>query len=177
MPARIACPDTDDLLARIERTYDALPRAAGARVERIGPFELFVREGSGWPFYARPRLGAAQFTVYDLEAVLHRQRQTNNPEAIEWVLDITPDLLDVVQSRMAVELAPLMVLDPAGLPDPELARHCHVARPGPTGLHRLAIGQRGRRGHRLLSHRYGRQLRRYGRQLHRYGWRLHRYGG
>ncbi len=42
-------------LAQLEDYYDSAPRAR-SRVEEIGPFTLFVAE-SGWPYYARPRLG------------------------------------------------------------------------------------------------------------------------
>ncbi|HWM37583.1 MAG TPA: hypothetical protein VNS49_10785 [Streptomyces sp.] len=45
-----------ELLDEIERYYDAVPRS-GARVEDLGPLSLFIREGQGWPFYARPALG------------------------------------------------------------------------------------------------------------------------
>jgi GNAT superfamily N-acetyltransferase len=104
------------LLTRIERSYDAIPRVDGVQAESVGPFELFVREGAGWPFYARPRLGAAEFSPADVEAVLARQRELGVPEAIEWVLDATPALLPLVQLQLPVTLAPLMVLDPSGLP-------------------------------------------------------------
>jgi hypothetical protein len=39
------------VLEEIERYYDAVPRSA-ARVESIGPFEVFIKVGGGWPFYA-----------------------------------------------------------------------------------------------------------------------------
>jgi GNAT superfamily N-acetyltransferase len=106
------------LLTRIERSYDAIPRVEGVRVEAVGPFELFVRDGAGWPFYARPRLGAREFTETDVESVLARQRELGVPEAIEWVLDTTPALLPLVERLMPVTRAPLMVLDPAALPEP-----------------------------------------------------------
>ena len=35
------------VLERLERCYDAIPRVGGARVEAVGPFELFLREGPG----------------------------------------------------------------------------------------------------------------------------------
>jgi hypothetical protein len=108
--------DLTDLLARIERSYDAIPREDAVRVEPVGPFELFVREGPGWPYYARPRLGSVDFTSADVEAVLARQRELAVPQAIEWVLETTPALLPVAQHLLSVTLAPLMVLDPALLP-------------------------------------------------------------
>jgi ribosomal protein S18 acetylase RimI-like enzyme len=107
-----------ELLARVERTLDAFPRRPGVRVEAVGPFDLFVRDGAGWPFYARPRLGAADFTDVDVAALLARQRALDVPEAIEWVVDVTPGLLERMPERLPVRLAPLMVLDPQLLPAP-----------------------------------------------------------
>ncbi len=52
----MALPDTD-VFVRLERFYDALPRPY-ARAEDFGELVLFVREGEGWPYYARPRIGA-----------------------------------------------------------------------------------------------------------------------
>lgn len=104
------------ILDRIERTYDALPRRPGVRVEAVGPFELFLREEEGWPFYARPRLGMTGFTTDDVEAVLARQRELVVPQAIEWVVDVSGGLLEALPPRMAVVLAPLMMLAPTLLP-------------------------------------------------------------
>jgi ribosomal protein S18 acetylase RimI-like enzyme len=106
------------ILSHLERSYDAIPRVGGARVEAVGPFELFLRTGPGWPYYARPRLGTAQVTAVDVASVLARQRALGVPEAIEWVDDVTPALLPVVrQAGLSVVLAPLMVLDSALLPN------------------------------------------------------------
>ncbi|MFG2007492.1 GNAT family N-acetyltransferase [Micromonospora sp. NPDC048868] len=108
-----------DLFGRLERFYDAVPRDA-ARTEEYGPLVLFVREGAGWPFYARPRLDATGApSLADITAVRERQRELGLPEALEWVHETTPDLLAVARSAgLAVLEAPLMVLDPAALPDP-----------------------------------------------------------
>lgn len=99
-----------DLLDRLERYYDAVPRAR-SRVEQIGPFTLFIAE-SGWQFYARPRLGeTAQATPDDVRRVLERQRELDLPQSIEWVDEITPGLVDTVRAAGAdVELCPLLVL-------------------------------------------------------------------
>jgi ribosomal protein S18 acetylase RimI-like enzyme len=106
------------LLDRLERTYDGIPRVGGARAEPVGPFELFLREGPGWPYYARPRLGTTDVTVDDVQAVLARQREHGVPEAIEWVDDVVPALLPAVrESGLQVHIVPLMVLDPAALPE------------------------------------------------------------
>ena len=90
--------DSTALLARLERYYDAVPRAA-ARAEDFGPLTLFVTEGPGWPYYARPTLGvAAEVTVADVEAVRVRQRELGIPEAFEWVSETTPGLLAPVEA-------------------------------------------------------------------------------
>jgi ribosomal protein S18 acetylase RimI-like enzyme len=107
-----------DVFVRLERFYDAVPRDA-AVAEDIGGFVLFVRKGEGWPYYARPRLGADTPSAADVTAVRRRQRELGAPEAFEWVHETTPDLLAVARSAgLDVLLAPLMVLErPALVPD------------------------------------------------------------
>ncbi|MEU8297329.1 GNAT family N-acetyltransferase [Micromonospora sp. NPDC048909] len=108
-----------DLFDRLERFYDAVPRDA-ARVEEYGGLVLFVRDGGGFPFYARPRRDATEPpSLADVNAARERQRELGLPEAFEWVHETTPELLPVARSAgLAVLEAPLMVLDPATLPDP-----------------------------------------------------------
>ncbi|MER5336359.1 GNAT family N-acetyltransferase [Micromonospora sp. NPDC002717] len=107
-----------DLFDRLERFYDAVPRDV-ARTEEHGALVLFVRNGAGWPFYARPRLDATEPpSLADVAAVRERQRELGLPEALEWVHETTPDLLAVARSAgLSVLEAPLMVLDPGALPD------------------------------------------------------------
>jgi ribosomal protein S18 acetylase RimI-like enzyme len=111
-----------NVFVRLERFYDAVPRDA-AVAEDIGGFVLFVREGAGWPYYARPRLGAETPSAADVTAVRQRQRELGVSEAFEWVHETTPDLLAVARSAgLDVLLAPLMVLEHAALvPDLPLA--------------------------------------------------------
>ncbi|RIV38339.1 GNAT family N-acetyltransferase [Micromonospora radicis] len=125
-----------NLLARLEHFYDAVPRDA-ARVEDHGGCVLFVREGAGWPFYARPRLGADRSpTLADLTAVRARQRQLGLPEALEWVHEVHPELLAVARSAgLAVLEAPLMVLDPT-----TLARPAALAGTGAQGEPGAQVG-------------------------------------
>ncbi|MEV1146111.1 GNAT family N-acetyltransferase, partial [Micromonospora sp. NPDC049799] len=108
-----------NLFDRLERFYDGVPRDV-ARAEEHGSLVLFVREGAGWPFYARPRLDAADVpSLADVSSVRERQRELGVPEAFEWVHETSPDLLPVVRSAgLSVLEAPLMVLDPAAVPDP-----------------------------------------------------------
>ncbi|MDV3220954.1 GNAT family N-acetyltransferase [Intrasporangium sp.] len=90
--------ERDSLLARIETYLDLVPREA-AMTEEVGPFTLFVPdEGTGWHFYARPRLrGSATFTSRAVEKVLARQAELGLPPAIEWVDEVTPSLLPAVR--------------------------------------------------------------------------------
>ncbi|BAL86790.1 putative GCN5-related N-acetyltransferase [Actinoplanes missouriensis 431] len=108
-------PVDSGLFDRLERFYDALPRP-WARIEEIGALTLFVREGEGWPYYARPRPGSHTPSAADLVETRRRQRDLGVPEAFEWVHESMPDLLPVARSAgLDVLLAPLLVLDPAAL--------------------------------------------------------------
>ncbi|MFG1674941.1 GNAT family N-acetyltransferase [Micromonospora sp. NPDC049282] len=108
-----------DVLDRLERFYDAVPRD-GARTEEFDSLVLFVRDGAGWPFYARPRLDATDPpTLAEVTAVRARQRELGLPEAFEWVHEHQPDLLAVARSAgLNVLEAPLMLLEAERLPDP-----------------------------------------------------------
>ncbi|MDI2127634.1 GNAT family N-acetyltransferase [Yinghuangia seranimata] len=101
-----------DLLERVEAYLDAVPRAARPP-EDFGSLTLFLQEGDGWPYYARPTLGhAAQPTVGDVAAVRLRQRELGVPEAFEWVHESTPGLRDAAErAGLRVHSHPLMVLD------------------------------------------------------------------
>ncbi|MFE2531422.1 GNAT family N-acetyltransferase [Streptomyces sp. NPDC059371] len=101
------------LLNRLEEYYDAVPRH-GARAEDIGPLTLFVREGPGWPFYARPARGwSGPLEAADVRKVRARQRELGIPESFEWVAETTPTLRAAVEeSGLVVHEHPLMVLDP-----------------------------------------------------------------
>jgi ribosomal protein S18 acetylase RimI-like enzyme len=139
----VAQPDTD-VFVRLERFYDALPRPY-ARVEDFGNLVLFVREGEGWPYYARPRPGAGTPSAADITAVRRRQRELGVPEAFEWVHETTPDLLAVARSAgLDVLLAPLLTLDPAALvPDlPVTGATIHLLDPdSATYAHDLAASR------------------------------------
>ena len=57
-------------IERIDAFCDAVPRRR-ARAQEYGPLVLFVPTGPGWPYYARPRRGAA--------AAGHRRRRPRGP--------------------------------------------------------------------------------------------------
>jgi ribosomal protein S18 acetylase RimI-like enzyme len=100
-----------ELLDRLERYYDAAPRA-DARAERLGPFVLFVREGAGWPYYGRPAFGAQRFSSDDVQAVRIRMRELGIPEQFEWVGEVSPGLAAAAEEAgLHVHEHPLMVLE------------------------------------------------------------------
>lgn len=100
------------ILETLEQYYDAAPRPL-AVVEEAGPFTVFLRRSaSGWPYYARPRLGNTHaFTAADVAQVRARQRERGVPEALEWVRETTPSLLEAARTAgMRVRENPLLVL-------------------------------------------------------------------
>jgi hypothetical protein len=105
-----------DLLRRIDSFYDAVPRLR-ARAEAFEPFVLFVRTRPGHSYYARPVLGFERAKPSDILRVRARQRELHEPEAFEWVHEITPGLLGVAEAAgLVVVRAPIMALNPAELP-------------------------------------------------------------
>ena len=101
------------LLARIERYYDTVPRAA-ADTEECGPFTLFVSRAP-WTYYARPRLGLlTDITADDVRALRSFQVGLGVPEQIEWVTATTPSLGAAARATgLDVHDYPLMVLTSA----------------------------------------------------------------
>ena len=129
-------PVDSGIFDRLERFYDALPRP-WSRTEEIGSLVLFLREGEGWPYYARPRLGSPTPSAADLTAARKRQREAGAPETFEWVHETRPDLLAIARSAgLEVLLAPLLVLDPAALvPDlPMRGAHLRYLDPASPGF-------------------------------------------
>jgi GNAT superfamily N-acetyltransferase len=118
------------LLATLERYYDTAPRAQ-ARTEEVGPFTLFVKQGDGWDYYARPRLGLTEdITPADVAALRTRQRELGVAENIEWVHETTPSLLSAV--RATGSAPPPEPTSPGGLPVPG-------GLPGAGGLAALQV--------------------------------------
>jgi GNAT superfamily N-acetyltransferase len=112
MPAASPSSAPSGLLARIEAYYDAVPRTA-ARAEDWHPFTLFVNQGSGWAYYARPALGATVFRAADVRRVRQQQRALGVPETFEWVQEVSPAAAAAVAATgLSVALHPLLVLTP-----------------------------------------------------------------
>ncbi|MBA3765283.1 MAG: GNAT family N-acetyltransferase [Actinobacteria bacterium] len=99
-----------DVLQRINAYLDAAPKT-GARAEAIGPFTLFLNEGHGWRYYARPTPGATGFSTEAVRAVRQRQRALAQPETFEWIDELAPEVSSAAEADgMRVVHHPLMVL-------------------------------------------------------------------
>jgi GNAT superfamily N-acetyltransferase len=150
-------------LADIETYYDSVARPVAA-TEEVGPFTLFLAEpGTGWQFYARPRLGVDHdFTADDVRRVLDRQAELGVPRAVEWVDEVTPSLLPAVRAAVTgsheLELCPLLVLPTGadlGVPsrrtrllapdDPDLSDVVGAISAGFDESDQVAAGRPGRR--------------------------------
>jgi len=126
------------LLDRIDAYCDAVPRPV-TRAEDFGSLVLFVREGEGWPYYARPTRGGPGPAAADVARVRERQRELGIPEAFEWIEDVTPGMrAAATEAGVPPNDHPLMVhrggeAPAAGLdvrlvgPDEELAELASVA--------------------------------------------------
>ena len=144
----------ETVIARIDRFCDTVPKER-ARAEQYGPLVLFVPEGPGWPYYARPKHGPrGPITVANVRRVRARQRELGIPQSFEWIEQVAPDLTEAAAGTgLEVSAHPLMILDtpprrtdlPAGMAvrtvgwdEPDLARIVAVpdvafAHPG-TGV-------------------------------------------
>ena len=98
-------------IERIDAFCDAVPRRR-ARAEEHGPLVLFVPTGPGFPYYARPRRGAAEtVTAEDIRAVRARQRELLIPESFEWIDEASPAMTAAAPAGgLAARVHPLMVL-------------------------------------------------------------------
>jgi ribosomal protein S18 acetylase RimI-like enzyme len=104
--------DDEAVITRIDAFCDAVPRRR-ARAEAHGPLVLFVTEGPGWPYYARPRQGPRdRITAADVREVRERQRELGVPESLEWIEQTAPELASAARgSGLEVAAHPLLVLD------------------------------------------------------------------
>jgi GNAT superfamily N-acetyltransferase len=118
-----------ELLRRIDAYLDAAPRT-GARAEDVGPFTVFLNEGHGWRYYARPTPGTSAVTASDVEAVRRLQRERSQPEAIEWIGELAPELHDAAtEAGMHVAAHPLMVLAEAAAKVPAAGAQVRIVDP------------------------------------------------
>jgi len=107
-----------EVIERIDAFCDAVPRQR-ARAELIGPLVLFVPEGAGWPYYARPRVDARlPVAAADVRSVRARQRELLIPESFEWIEQTAPGMAAAAAAAgLQVHSHPLLVLDElAGAP-------------------------------------------------------------
>ncbi len=100
-----------EVLERIDAFCDAVPRQR-ARAEVIGPLVLFIPAGPGYPYYARPRLGARPpATAGDIRSVRAKQREFLLPESFEWVAEIAPEMAAAAANAgLRVHAHPLLLL-------------------------------------------------------------------
>jgi ribosomal protein S18 acetylase RimI-like enzyme len=106
-----------EVIERIDAFCDAVPRRR-ARAYEHGPLVLFVPTGPGWPYYARPRLGARpRITAAGIRAVRARQRELIIPESFEWIEQTAPEMAAAAaEAGLEVQPHPLMVLSAAPPP-------------------------------------------------------------
>jgi ribosomal protein S18 acetylase RimI-like enzyme len=99
------------LIDTIDAYCDAAPRSS-ARTEEHGDLVVFIREGDGWPFYARPARGRRGPTSHAVAEVRARQRSLGIPEAFEWIHEAAPGMkAAVLAAKLTAHDHPLMVLD------------------------------------------------------------------
>jgi ribosomal protein S18 acetylase RimI-like enzyme len=108
----------NEIIERIDVFCDAVPRRR-ARGDECGPLVIFVPTGSGWPYYARPKLGPRPpVTAADIRAVRARQRELIIPESFEWIEQSAPEMAAAAtEAGLEVQAHPLMVLtEPVPVP-------------------------------------------------------------
>jgi len=96
-----------------------------------------VKEGPGWPYYARPIPGAGLPTVEEIAAVRARQRDLGVPEALEWIREVQPELEAVARTAgLKVKAVPLMALGEGRwrTPDPPDGVTVRMLAPGDPAL-------------------------------------------
>jgi len=100
-----------EVIERIDAFCDAVPRQR-ARPELIGPLVLFVPEGPGWPYYARPRVDERlPIGARDVRSVRARQRELLIPESFEWIQQTAPGMAAAAAAAgLHVHAHPLLML-------------------------------------------------------------------
>jgi ribosomal protein S18 acetylase RimI-like enzyme len=100
-----------EIIERIDAFCDAVPRQR-ARAEDLGPLVLFIPVGSGWPYYARPRVGRRPpVHATEIRSVRARQRELLIPESFEWLEQTAPLMASAAaDAGLEVRRHPLLVL-------------------------------------------------------------------
>lgn len=100
-----------ELLRTLDAYLDTAPRVA-SRVETLGPFTVFVGTGA-WPYYARPTPGRGLAVSTDgVAAVCSRQRELGTTVALEWVVELAPELGEAAAAvGLECNAMPLLVLE------------------------------------------------------------------
>ena len=155
--ATLWCVDRLELLRHIDGYLDAVPRSV-ARAETVGALTLFVNEGPGWRYYARPTPGAGPVSAEDVRIARQRQVDRGHPQAFEWIAELNPEMAGAAQEAgLTTQEHPLMLLGkaesapvepPPGVqirligPDDDLASAMAVAELG-FGQPGTEVGQLG----------------------------------
>ena len=133
-----------ELLRHIDGYLDAVPRSV-ARTESIGALTLFVNDGNGWRYYARPTPGAGPVSAADIRTARDRQIQRGHPQAFEWVVELNPEMDAAAREVGLTTLEhPLMVLgeEPAGV-DPPTGVQIRLVEPSDDVATIMAVAELG----------------------------------
>lgn len=130
-----------DVLARLERYYDAVPRSDAA-VEVHGPLTLYVGTGA-WVYYARPTIAARHVGGDDVRRMCDRMAEVGVPQCFEWVAETTPTMTSAVrQAGLAVAEGPLLLaVDPLAVVLPSGVRLLIVGAEEPRLPDYLAVAR------------------------------------
>ncbi len=137
--------DGIELLRHVDGYLDAVPRSV-ARTESIGALTLFVNEGNGWRYYARPTPGAGPVSPADIRIARDRQIQRGHPQAFEWVVELNPEMAAAAREVGLTTLEhPLMVLDGGDLPgvDPPAGVEIRLVAPTDDIASTMAVAELG----------------------------------
>lgn len=100
-----------EVLARIDAFCDTAPRAVAVD---LGPLRLFLRDGPGRPYYARPIPGGGPVGVGDIAAMRALMRDRGVPDAFEWVDAASPTMDAAVrEAGLPVDVCPVLALEQA----------------------------------------------------------------
>ncbi len=98
-------------LAVIERYLDEVPRANSVAHD-LDTVTIFTATSDSFSYYARPRRSrSGPVTPRDIDAAVSHQAEHAQPQAVEWVEELAPELAAVATSAgLVVRRYPLMLL-------------------------------------------------------------------